>query len=444
VGKFLLPTVVLYPRGQMRHAHPTKGFISCFLWTLFTICCKKTTHSAVSLALPQSIWIMHPEFSASWESSIGRLTRLPFNLKILKEFYMQKKIIALAIAAAFSAPAFADVNVYGLVDMAVIHASADGEKSDTLAISGGLSTSRLGVKADEDLGNGMKAIVNLEYKVDAGVSTGLLTARQQLLGLSGGFGTVAAGYLQTTAWDFQNSYDPTSGSTVSPLDNATKGAGMLIGSVAGAARAQHALAYISPNMGGVTVAVNYATALSDVTTGDTLGKVSTATTGLDTKAILLSANYAGGPAAAGLVYAKTSTQNAIDNHEAEWALGGSYDFSVVKIFATYQSSKPTAAGVSGSANKAESVSAVIPAGPGAVALSYAKAKMANNVAGGTGETVAYLWNLSKTDTVYAAYSRESNGAGGKAFSVDNNGLANASLTAGGNSTLIAVGMRKKF
>jgi predicted porin len=357
---------------------------------------------------------------------------------------MQKKIIALAIAAAFaSAPAFADVNVYGLVDMAVIHASADGEKSDTLAISGGLSTSRLGVKADEDLGNGMKAIVNLEYKVDAGVSTGLLTARQQLLGLSGGFGTVAAGYLQTTAWDFQNSYDPTSGSTVSPLDNATKGAGMLIGSVAGAARAQHALAYISPNMGGVTVAVNYATALSDVTTGDTLGQLSTATTGLDTKALLMSVNYAGGPAAAGLVYAKTSTQNAVDTHKAEWALGGSYDFSVVKIFATYQSSTPTVAGASGSANKAESVSAVIPAGPGAVALSYAKAKMANNVPGGTGETVAYLWNLSKTNTVYAAYSRESNGAGGKAFTVDNDALA-TNLTTGGNSTLIAVGLRKKF
>lgn len=363
---------------------------------------------------------------------------------------MQKKIIALAIAAAFSAPAFADVNVYGLVDIAVANIKADGQQSDTQALSGGLSTSRVGLNSAEDLGNGMKAIVNLEYKIDAGTSAGISSARQQLLGVAGDFGTVAGGYLQTTAWDFQNSYDPTSGSTVSPLGNATKGAGMLIGSVAAAARAQHALAYISPNLSGVTVAVNYTTALSDVTTGDNLGKASTVTTGLDTKAMLASVNYAGGPVGAGLVYAKTSTSNAIDTHVAEYALGGSYDFGVAKIFATYQSSTYTVAGVQANANKAESISAVIPAGPGAVAVSYAKAKMGNNVTtgatvpGATGETVAYLYSLSKTDTVYFAYTKESNDTGGYGFSVANDALGNSTLTTGGTSTEIAVGLRKKF
>ncbi len=36
---------------------------------------------------------------------------------------MQKKIIALAVAAAFSAPAFAEVTMYGVVDAAVANAS---------------------------------------------------------------------------------------------------------------------------------------------------------------------------------------------------------------------------------------------------------------------------------------------------------------------------------
>lgn len=364
---------------------------------------------------------------------------------------MQKKLIALAIAAAFSAPAFADVTVYGLVDVTVANMKGDGQQSDTQLISGGLSTSRVGLKSAEDLGNGMKAIINVEYKIDAGASTfsgtsSGVTARQQMLALAGDFGTVAGGYLQTTAWDFQNSYDPTSGSTVSPLGNATKGAGMLIGSVAAAARAQHALAYISPSMSGVTVAVNYSTNLTDGV--GQWGTLSGATSGQDTKAMLASVNYAGGPVGAGLVYAKTSTNNAVDNHVAEWALGGSYDFGVAKIFATYQSSTPTAAGVSGSANKAESISATIPAGPGAVALSYAKAKMADvagvTTPGATGETVAYLWTLSPMDTVYFAYTKESNDTGGRAFSVDNNAIAGATLTAGGTSTLIAAGYRKKF
>ena len=370
---------------------------------------------------------------------------------------MQKKLIALAVAAAFSAPAFADTAVYGTVDVTVANIKGDGQQSDTVVVGGGLSTSRIGFNSAEDLGNGMKAIVNLEYKIDptvsstsgaatAGTSGGIFAARQQLLGLAGDFGTVAAGYLQTTAWDFQNSYDPTSGSLVSPLGNVTKGTGMLIGSVAAAARAQHALAYISPAMGGVTVAVNYSTALSDVAVGPQLGQPAAATTGLDTKAMLLSANSAGGPLplAVGIVYAKTSTNNAVDNHAAEWALGANYDFGVAKIFATYQSSTPTVAGVSGSANKAESVGAVIPAGPGAVVVSYAKAKLANNAPGASGETVGYLYNLSKTDTIYAAYSKMSNETGTAAYSIANDALSNANLTAGGSSTLIAVGLRKKF
>src|SRR5512143_3898327 len=116
---------------------------------------------------------------------------------------MQKKIIALAIAAAFSAPAFADVNMYGSVDAGIAHASADGQKSDTLAVSGGLSASRFGVNAAEDVGS-MKVLVNLEYGLDnqtnstVGVSTtaaalggSVIAARQQMLAVAGDFGTVA-------------------------------------------------------------------------------------------------------------------------------------------------------------------------------------------------------------------------------------------------------------
>jgi predicted porin len=79
---------------------------------------------------------------------------------------MQKKLIALAITAAFSAPAFADTTVYGIVDLAVANTSKTNMKSDLNVISGGLSTSRLGVKATEDLDNGMKVIGVLEFKLD--------------------------------------------------------------------------------------------------------------------------------------------------------------------------------------------------------------------------------------------------------------------------------------
>ena len=123
---------------------------------------------------------------------------------------MQKKIIALAVAAAFSAPAFADVTANGIVDGAIISASGAGQKSDIIAYSGGLSTSRLSVTATEGLDNGWTVIGNVEYGIDTQDNASTLTARKKMLAVAGGFGTVATGYLQTTGYDMAVKFDPTS------------------------------------------------------------------------------------------------------------------------------------------------------------------------------------------------------------------------------------------
>lgn len=363
---------------------------------------------------------------------------------------MQKKLIALAVAAAFSAPAFADVTMYGVVDAAVTRASADGQKSDTLGVSGGLSQSRLGAKAAEDLSNGMKAVVVVEYGLDAQTNSTVgapgvgntAVARQQMLALAGGFGTVASGYLQTTGYDWAVKFDPTSDSLVSPLQSMTGVNGFLIGSNAGASRAPRALAYISPNMSGVTVALNYAASLN----ASGLGNLTVASNAADAKvsAMLLSANYDNGPLAVGGVYAKTSVPTAT-GATTDYALGASYDLTVVKLFGTYQQTKVDAVGVAGTANKAMSVSAVAPVGPGAVLFSYAKSTLGTvTSSNGTGYTLGYLQGLSKTTTAYATVTKVSNGSAGSQYSVINNALAAAPITAGGSSTLLAVGLNKKF
>lgn len=365
---------------------------------------------------------------------------------------MQKKIIALAIAAAFSAPAFADVNMYGVVDAAVARASADGQKSDLLAVSGGLSQSRIGAKAAEDLNNGMKAVVNIEYGLDTqtnstigagGVGNGTVVARQQMLALAGGFGTFATGYLQTTGYDFAVKFDPTADSLVSPLQSMTGANGFLIGSNAVASRAPRALAYISPNMSGVTVAVNYSTALNGA---QALGNLTQPSTGPDTKisAMLASVNYDWNALSVGGVYAKTSVPTG-SAATTDYALGASYDLSVVKLFGTYQQTKTDAAGVAGNANKAMSFSALAPVGPGSVLFSYAKSTLGTVTSqNGSGYTVGWLQGLSKTTTAYATVTKVSNGSAGSQYSVINNALAAAPMTLGGSSTMIAVGLNKKF
>jgi predicted porin len=396
------------------------------------------------------------------------LARCESKYQLEENIQMQKKIIALAIAAAFSAPAFADTTVYGVVDAALAHISADGTKSDTQAVSGGLASSRLGVKSVEDIGD-MKAVVVLEYGLDTMVAAPSgsgavtcagagcpanaaysgaagLTARQQMLALAGGFGTFAAGYLQTTGYDWAVKFDPMAGSSVSPLQSM---AGYnLVGSKSVASRAQRALAYISPDMSGVTVAVNYSTDLLG------LGNLGQAEGSGDTKetAALLSVTYSGGPLSVGGVYAKVSTPTGATFGSGtalsgikEYALGASYDLSVVKLFATYQSMKIDDAPWDDT-SKVYSLSAVAPVGSGAVAFSYAKEKWSCTGCtdgGGNGYTLAYLQGLSKVTTMYVAVSKVSNDTGNDMFTVDNNILAGA-VKVSGSSTLIAAGLNKKF
>jgi predicted porin len=375
---------------------------------------------------------------------------------------MKKSLIAIAVVGAFSAPAFADTTMYGLVDGAVVNLSNTGQRSQTLMVSGGLATSRFGVKTSEDLGDGLKAIVNLEYALDAQSNTGIGTgntalnsgtiARQQLLGLSGSWGTIATGFLQTTAKDFGDKYDPAAGSAVSPVMAMTKGGKQfMVGAAANATRAQRAFAYISPNMEGFSLNLNYSTALG-AAGGGALGNagVPSGTADSNATATLVGLYYDQGPASVGFVYTKvgspTAATTAISiNDEKEWALGGSYDFGVAKVLASYQTANNDAPGAMGNSDKLYSISGIIPAGPGAVVLEYAKAKIGTDPSGnsdGNGYTGAYLYSLSKTATLYAAYSHVSNGSNTANFSVDTSAIAGG--TAGGSSNEVAFGLSKKF
>jgi predicted porin len=82
---------------------------------------------------------------------------------------MKKTIVALAVAAAFTTPAFADnanVTVYGkaLMTMDQKGSNATGAASQ---IRVNTNASRFGVKGSEDLGEGLKAVYQFELEIDA-------------------------------------------------------------------------------------------------------------------------------------------------------------------------------------------------------------------------------------------------------------------------------------
>ena len=126
---------------------------------------------------------------------------------------MKKLAFALAaLPAAFAAQAQSNVTLYGLIDVGiehVNHASASGD-AVTRVTSGGLNTSRWGLRGNEDLGGGLKAVFQLEGAVaaDTGALDGQLFGRQANVGLEGGFGRVVAGRSYTTAYDFISPFDP--------------------------------------------------------------------------------------------------------------------------------------------------------------------------------------------------------------------------------------------
>lgn len=130
---------------------------------------------------------------------------------------MKQSTLALAMAAAFlafstQAQAQSSVQVYGLIDAGVEyvnHANANGD-GVARVISGGKNTSRWGFRGQEDLGNGLKAVWNLEGGIlmDTGAIDGQLFRRQAYVGLDGSFGRIVIGRSFTTVYDFVIKYDP--------------------------------------------------------------------------------------------------------------------------------------------------------------------------------------------------------------------------------------------
>ncbi|MDD2885418.1 MAG: porin [Dechloromonas sp.] len=322
---------------------------------------------------------------------------------------MQKKLIALAVAGLASTAAFAqsNVTVYGIVDVAGLYQDGQAAGKNQFSVNSGvLSTSRLGFKGVEDLGNGLKALFTLEYGLTAdanngigmtatvpgGVATG--NARQQFVGLTGNFGTAVAGRLQTTGLDYTVAGSALGGSAAIGATNVV-GGGTLLTAVA---RANNAVAYISPSFSGLTLAVNHAR----------MTEAALGTPTADAYANLVSASYANGPITAGLVYAKLSNANTIASDDnKEWGLRAGYDFGVAKLQAAYQQQKNDATAAVGKDKKyVISVSAPVSAKV-AVIGEFASLSMDSTVAADDVKaiTLASTYSLSKRTTAYAAINQ---------------------------------------
>lgn len=218
---------------------------------------------------------------------------------------MQKKLIALAVAGVFAAPAFAatsNVDVYGVIRIAIEDTDVSGK--DMAVID---RVSRIGFKGSEDLGGGLSAIWQIETQLSATGADGVggtqsWANRNTFVGLkSASLGTVLAGRHDTPYKLGTGSLDifaDTAGDYNLGGINLT-GVGGTTGAL-GYVNADHdlrspvAIAYISPTWSGVHFAVaGVATnATGNANSSDTIDAVSA------------TAIYSQGPIFASLSYQK--------------------------------------------------------------------------------------------------------------------------------------------
>ena len=115
---------------------------------------------------------------------------------------MKKSLIALAaLAAVGAASAQSSVTLYGLIDAGYSWAEHTGKQpgstiktTETGFTSGNLSGSRWGMKGQEDLGNGLAAVFNVEAGFDS-INGDFKSGfnRRSVVGLKGSFGQVVVG-----------------------------------------------------------------------------------------------------------------------------------------------------------------------------------------------------------------------------------------------------------
>ena len=189
---------------------------------------------------------------------------------------MKKTLVALTVAAAV--PAFAQaqtsVQLTGSVDVAVEslnkHANSSG-KSDLQINDGVWDGSRVGIVGSEELGNGLKAIFNLEYEANADngrlADSDRFWSGQSWVGLNGGFGTVKLGRQDSPIKGAIEAGDATGQSW---YYNSEDLAGIVD-------KVDNAISYATPSMGGLTLAVAYASGEATAPAGnDRLNKLNDA------------------------------------------------------------------------------------------------------------------------------------------------------------------------
>jgi predicted porin len=326
---------------------------------------------------------------------------------------MKKSLMALAFLGAFAGVAHAQtaVQIYGTVDAGFI------KRTDQTLNIGKRAANTLGFKGTEELGNGLKALFQLEirYEPDTGtveVANRPLFQGQSRVGLQGDFGMVRIGRGLTPFQETVGAFEPwhglptpagfytdltVAGYNSAPLDP--------VGS--GNNRWSNGFWYNSPaNLwGGFQINAAVATKEANgsaaiIGNGTATVPQYTANSEASANPFSVSATYNNGPAAAMLAYERNGIETKV------WSLGGTIEAAQnLKLMATYTRQDRGHTTFFNPRTKAWVLGATYTMGPGKILAGYGQ-KHPDGASKTKQMSLGYEYSMSKRTYLYVDASRK--------------------------------------
>lgn len=304
---------------------------------------------------------------------------------------------------AAGAHAESEVTLYGLIDLGYMYDHVDGKGTSQSIDSGNVSGSRWGIKGVEDLGNGLKAIFQLEsgFNADNGTSgqSGRLFGRWAYVGLqSPTLGEIRLG----RQWVLGREW----GGVATPFSIAWSRSGMGTtfgyndGDFGSSGIADNMVMWRSSKLHGFEAAVGYS---FQVNGDQEFG------TGNNNRVVTAGIRYRRGPLRVALTYdhlyvdrRKVSGQANPAGDTTNWQLGASYDFEVVRIHAGAGRISDANKGPAKNVDKdyAWTAGVRVPIGPGALLASWQQTTNSKIKV----YAVGYEYDLSKRTDLYAFFN----------------------------------------
>ncbi|MBO9328680.1 porin [Achromobacter xylosoxidans] len=258
---------------------------------------------------------------------------------------MKKTLLAAALLAGFAGVAQAETSVtlYGIIDTGIGYNKVKGNNPVTGEsfdgsrigmINGVQNGSRWGLRGSEDLGDGLRAVFQLESGFNSGngnsAQGGRLFGRQATIGLaSDSWGQLDFGRQTNISSKYFGSIDPFGAS----FGQANIGMGM---SAMNTVRWDNMVMYQTPSFSGFQFGAGYSFSVDDEADDDRVGF----RTADNVRGITAGLRYVNGPLNVALSYDQLNASNnqlqpEVDATPRSYGIGGSYDFEVVKLSLAY-------------------------------------------------------------------------------------------------------------